>query len=304
MRIVSLLPSATEIAFALGLGDEVVGVTHECDFPAEALTKPQVTFTTLDREATSAEIDATTTGHLDAGTTSYGLREQLLVDLEPDLILTQMLCEVCAVPHSLVQRSLPSFRRRPRILSLEPAAFADVLSSVKTVGDHTGREKAARGLIRDLRSRIDRIGLEAAGAAGTPVVCLEWLDPPWSAGHWVPDMVGLAGGVELLGGSRQPSRRISWEAIAQADPEVIVLTICGFDLGRTIRELDRVEWPDAWFDLRAVRSGRVYAVDGSAYFTRPGPRLVDGVEILAEIFGNRPASDRFKRIDFDRQGRP
>jgi iron complex transport system substrate-binding protein len=159
-------------------------------------------------------------------------------------------------------------------------------------------------VIGDLRTRIDHVALEAASAAATPAVCMEWLDPPWSAGHWVPDMVGLAGGAELLGGSRQPSRRISWDAIAQADPEVIVLAICGFDLDRTIRELDRVEWPEAWFDLPAVRSGRVYAADGSAYFTRPGPRLVDGLEILAEIFGNRPAGDRFKRIDFARRSSP
>jgi iron complex transport system substrate-binding protein len=298
MRIVSLLPSATEIAFALGLADEVVGVTHECDFPTEALSKPRVTFTTLDREATSAEIDAVTTGHLDAGSTSYGLHEQLLVDLEPDIILTQMLCEVCAVPHTLVQGALPLFQRRPKVLSLEPCGLADVLSSVKTVGDHTGREAAARALIHDLRSRVDRVAIGAAKKPISRTVCMEWLDPPWSAGHWVPDMMGLAGGVELIGGSRQPSRRMTWESLRRAQPDVVVLAICGFDLDRTLREILRVNWPSEWFELPAVRAGRVYAVDGSAYFTRPGPRLVDGIEILAEIFAGAPENADFTRVRF------
>ena len=297
MRIVSLLPSATEIAFALGLGDHIVGVTHECDYPAEALSKPRVTFTTLDRDATSAEIDAATTSHLDAGTTSYGLDEPLLVDLDPDLVLTQILCEVCAVPHSLVQGTLPALRRKPKVLSLEPAGFADVLSNIKTVGDHTERVVEARALIRDLRTRVDRVALRAAGSMPSRVVILEWLDPPWSAGHWVPDMVGLAGGIEMVGRSRQPSRRIPWETIAAADPEVIVLAICGFDLQRTLNELARVTWPDICQELSAVREGRVYAVDGSAYFTRPGPRLVEGIELLATIFEGSSDSAAFHQID-------
>jgi iron complex transport system substrate-binding protein len=297
MRIVSLLPSATEIAFALGLGDEIVGVTHECDYPPEALSKPRVTFTTLDVNATSAEIDAATTGHLEAGSTSYSLREDLLVDLEPDLVLTQMLCEVCAVPHSLVQGALPAFRRRPKVLSLEPVGFADVLSTIKTVGDHTDRVREAGRVISDLRTRVDRVSLATADAAPRRVVCLEWLDPPWSAGHWVPDMVGLAGGVELVGASHQPSRRVSWEAIADVQPDVIVLAVCGFDLERTVRELDRVRWPSLWNEISAVRAGEVYAVDGSAYFTRPGPRLVDGIEILAEIFSGRSDTSRLQRVD-------
>src|SRR5687767_6152557 len=249
MRIVSLLPSATEIAFALGLGDEIVGVTHGCDHPSEALSKPRVTFTTLDREATSAEIDAATTGHLEAGSTSYRLDERLLVDLEPDLVLTQMLCEVCAVPHSLVQGALPAFRHRPKVLSLEPAGFADVLSSIKTVGDHTDRVSEARSLINELLSRVDQVALGAAGRPPRRMVCLEWMDPPWSAGHWVPDMVGLAGGTELIGGPREPSRRLEWSTIVQANPEVIVLAVCGFDLDRTVREMDRIEWPAAWSEI-------------------------------------------------------
>lgn len=296
MRIVSLLPSATEIAFALGLGDKIVGVTHECDNPPDALSKPRVTYTTLDRDATSVEIDAATTGHLEAGSTSYGLDEALLVELEPDLVLTQMLCEVCAVPHSLVQGVLPAFPRRPKVLSLEPASFGDVLSNIKTVGDHTDRVDDARRLITELRTRVDQVALSASRRPTRNVVCLEWPDPPWSSGHWVPDMIGLAGGIELIGASRQPSRRIAWERLADAQPELIVLAICGFDLERTMRELGRVQWPDVWPSLAAVQADNVYAVDGSAYFTRPGPRLVDGIEILAEIFSGRPESDRFQRI--------
>jgi iron complex transport system substrate-binding protein len=296
MRIVSLLPSATEIAFALGLGDQIVGVTHECDYPPEAMSKPRVTYTTLDRDATSAEIDAATTGHLEAGSTSYGLREGLLVELHPDLVLTQMLCEVCAVPHSLVQGALPAFSRRPKVLSLEPASFGDVLSTIKTVGDHTDRVDEARRLISELRTRVDQVTLSASRNPPRRVVCLEWLDPPWSSGHWVPDMIGLAGGIELIGASRQPSRRIAWELLAEAQPELIVLAICGFDLERTTRELVRVQWPDVWHSLAAVQADNVYAVDGSAYFTRPGPRLIDGIEILADICSGRPESDRFRRI--------
>ena len=296
-RIVSLHPSYTEIAFALGLGDQIVGVTHECDYPPQALNKPKVTFTTLDREATSAEIDAATTGHLNSGTTSYGLNEQLLVDLEPDIVLTQMLCEVCAVPHSLVQGALPAFRHRPKILSLEPANFADVLSSIKTVGDHTDRVAEARVLISDLRSHVDRIAISAASRLPVRMLCLEWLDPPWSAGHWVPDMVGLAGGVEVLGASRQPSRRVTWQNVINAEPEVIVMALCGFDLDRTLYEIRQTGLPDGLRGLSAVQNGRFYAVDGSAYFTRPGPRLVDGIEILAEIMGGGEDVGRFQQVN-------
>ncbi|MFN0073375.1 MAG: cobalamin-binding protein [Chloroflexota bacterium] len=298
MRIVSLLPSATEIAFALGLGDAIVGVTHECDYPPDARSKPNLTRTTLNRAGTSAEIDAATSGHLDAGSTSYQLNERLLVELEPDLILTQTLCEVCAVPHSLVQGALPAFRHRPKILSLGPASFADVLSNIKTVGDHTWRSAEARSLISMLRARVDRVSLAAAARVPTRVFCMEWLDPPWTAGHWVPDMVGLAGGIEVLGQARQPSRRVSWTEIERAQPAVIVLAICGFDLARTRQELGRTSWPAEWSRLPAVQNGQVYAVDGSAYFTRPGPRLVDGIEILYELWsGQRDAvANRFERV--------
>jgi iron complex transport system substrate-binding protein len=182
------------------------------------------------------------------------------------------------------------------VLSLEPVGFADVLSTIKTVGDHTDRVHAASRVISNLRTRVDRVALGAAGVPPRRVVCLEWMDPPWSAGHWVPDMVGLAGGIELLGVSHQPSRRVSWEALADAQPDVIVLAVCGFDLDRTMRELDRVPWPSLWNELEAVQAGQVYAVDGSAYFTRPGPRLVDGIEILAGIFSGRSETDRFQRV--------
>lgn len=300
MRIVSLLPSATEIAFALGLGDQIVGVTHECDFPPEAATKPILTRTTLDRSSSSAEIDAATTGHLDAGSTSYVLDERLLADLQPDVILTQMLCEVCAVPHSLVRGALPAMAKRPKLISLEPAGFSDVLSAIKTVGDHTGRSREAQSVLTALRSRVDRVMADTAHSPLRRLLCLEWLEPPWSAGHWVPDMVGLAGGVEVLGETRQPSRRLGWDEISRSDPEVIVLAICGFDLERTLAELQRTHWPDAWWGLSAVRSGRVYATDGSAYFTRPGPRLVDGIEILAELLAevHESSQGRWIRASF------
>lgn len=290
MRIVSLLPSATEIAFGLGLGDDVVGVTHECDYPPEARLKPCVTTTTLDTSLSSREIDAITTGHLADGTSAYRLDTEALRALEPDLVLTQMLCEVCAVPHTLVRESLPHLASRPKVLSLEPVRLADVLSNVKTVGDHTGHQQEARGLIAGLRDRIDTTALDAAARGPMPrVFCMEWLDPPWSAGHWVPDMVGLAGGMELLGCAAEPSRRVTWDEIDAVAPEVIVLMPCGFDLERTVAEFRRTELPEIWSNLPAVQAGRVFAVDGSAYFNRPGPRLVDGLEMLAEIFRGESA---------------
>lgn len=301
MRIVSLLPSATEITFALGLGEEIVGVTHECDYPPEAASKPRVTMTTLDRSMSSADLDAATAGHLDAGTTSYRLDLELLRDLAPDLILTQTLCEVCAVPHSLVSGALPRLPSRPRVLSLAPKRFGDLFSTIKTVGDHTGRSAAARALVDQLKCRVDAVALGAARAKLRRVVCLEWIDPLWSAGHWVPDMVGLAGGIELLGGSGEPSRRTSWPSLSRAAPDVLVIAACGFDLPRTLEEVDRTSFPQEWWELPAVRAGNAFAVDGSAYFTRPGPRLVDGIELLAELFTlpSEVANDRWVRVRRD-----
>ncbi len=285
MRIVSLVPSATEIVYALGLGDDLVGVTHACDYPPPARKKPTVTSSTLTATTlTSAEIDAQVAAQQVVGEGVYHLDVERLAELRPDLIFTQGLCDVCAVPHGVVRRAVPSLPTRPRVYSLDPTSVGDVLSNVKTVGDATGSQARARVVIAELRARIDRITLQTAGLLPIPrVFCLEWLDPPWTAGHWVPEMVGMAGGYDALGGSGQPSRRTDWREIARFAPEVVVVMPCGFDLEKTRAEFAVTAFPAEWSTLPAVRDGRVWAVDGSAYFNRPGPRLVDGLEILAGI---------------------
>ena len=288
-RIVSLLPSATEIVYALGLGDDLVAVTHECDFPPEARLKPAVTSSAVADQGeaglapTSREIDDRVRERQASGEGTYRLNIPLLSELRPDLIFTQGLCDVCAVPHGVVRRAVPTLPTKPHVYSLDPAGVGDVLSDVKTVGDATGRQARARELIAALRARIDRVTLKSAGLPPRRVFCLEWLDPPWTAGHWMPEMVGMAGGYDEIGGAGQPSRRTTWEQVARFAPEVVVLMPCGFDLERTVREFGRTPLPPEWPALPAVRSGEVYAVDGSAYFNRPGPRLVDGLEILASL---------------------
>lgn len=286
MRIVSLEPGATEIICALGLDDELVGVTHACDYPPAARLKPKVTTSSLaDESLTSREIDARVAEQKAGGAGTYELNVPLLAELRPDLIFTQGVCDVCAVSHGTIRRAVvPMLASTPHVYSLDASTLGDVLSDVKTVADATGRQARAREVIAALRARIDRVSLRSAGVRSPRrVFCLEWLDPPWTAGHWVPEMVGMAGGVDELGGIGQPSRRTTWPEIAAFAPEVIVLMPCGFALERTLRELERTSLPPEWASLPAVRSGEVYAVDGSAYFNRPGPRLVDGLELLAHV---------------------
>ena len=285
MRIASLLPSATEIVCALGLIDELVGVTHECDYPPEVVGKPVVTRSVLAGEGlTSCEIDDAVRAQQASGQGVYELDATLLAELAPDLVLTQGLCDVCAVSHSVVRQTVPQLPGKPRVLSFSPQHLADVLSNVKTVGDFTRRTAEARALIAALRTRLDRVALKTVAVERPPrVFCLEWLDPPWTAGHWVPEMVGLAGGIDALTTAGLPSRRATWQEIAAYAPEVVIVMPCGFDLERTLFEAARTDWPPEWQSLPAVRAGRVWAVNGSAYFNRPGPRLFTGVEILAEV---------------------
>ena len=285
MRICSLLPSATEIVFSLRLGDQLVAVTHECDFPAEATRLPKITRSSIDHSGSSSrQIDTHIAQALHRGSSIYELDQELLKELDPDLILTQELCDVCAVAYGAVQEAVRVLDGERKILSLEPTSLGDILQSIQQVGQFTGLPERAAHLLKELQKRIDRVRTVAASASHQPrVFAMEWLDPPFVAGHWVPEMVDLAGGSDGLGRRGSPSFTASWDQIAAYSPEIIVLMPCGFDLDRTIKEVDRVGFPDEWYRLEAVRSGQVYAVDGSAYFNRPGPRIVDGLEILAEI---------------------
>ena len=280
MRIVSLLPSATEIVFALGLGDQLVGVTHECDYPPEVASKPRVTSTALPADAaTSRDIDDGINRLLDSGQSIYHLDRDLLERLQPDLVLTQELCDVCAVAYSEVNRVAASVSSRPRVVSLEPASLDQVLASIVEVGELAGCRDIAEACVATLRRRLDAVaGLTSDVARRPRVYCMEWLDPPMRAGHWIPEMVELAGGQESFGAPGQPSTKTTWAEIDAYAAEVVVLMPCGYDLARTLAESAGMRLP----------AGQVWAVNGSAYFSRPGPRLVDGVEILAHILGHFP----------------
>ncbi|MCU0490828.1 MAG: cobalamin-binding protein [Chloroflexaceae bacterium] len=286
MRIVSLLPSTTEIAYALGLGDALVAVTHECDYPPDARRKPVVTSSALDHShANSAEIDAVVSAQLRDQISIYHLDHALLAQLKPTLILTQELCDVCAVSFATVQRAVRDLGGDPRILSLEPTSMAGIFETIVAVGGVTGREAEAAALVASLNARVAAVQQHTSAASGRPrVACLEWIDPPFGPGHWLPEMIEFAGGTAGLGRPHQPSTRITWDDVLAFAPEVIVLTPCGFDLERTVLEAETIlPTRPGWADLPAVRSRRVYAVDGNAYFSRPGPRMVDSLELLASL---------------------
>jgi iron complex transport system substrate-binding protein len=296
MRICSFLPSATEILYALGLGDEIVAITHECDYPPEAASKPRITKNIIDHERlTSAEIDHHVATNIGRHGSIYSLDTDLLETLKPNLIVTQELCDVCAVSYKDVQRAARVLEGPTKIVSLEPNTLDEMLDTILRIGELTGRDEAAGQTVRDLRGRLDRVRERVHGLARPRVYAMEWLDPPYSGGHWVPEMVNIAGGDEVLGKAGAKSERITPERILEARPEIIVLMPCGFSLERTIEEYRRAKFLPGW-------SGAVYAVDGSSYFNRSGPRLIDGVEILADIFhpntrtGGNESNRNFKRL--------
>ena len=283
MRICSLLPGATEIAFALGLGEQIVGVTHECDFPPDAQQKPVMVHSAIDAQRMSgSEIDRMVGELLAAGKGLYHIDEAALLAANPDVILTQGLCEVCALDYNEVVKAAARLPRQPNIVSLNPHSLSDLLDDILRVGQATERIAAATSLAADLRQRIDSLG-HSEPDNRPRVVCLEWFEPLYTAGHWVPEMVALAGGFDVLGQPGEPSAKIEWRQVTEARPEVILLMPCGFDVRRTVKESTPLRSLPGWEQIPAVRSGNVYAMNGSAYFSRPGPRLVNGLEILARI---------------------
>lgn len=286
MRIVSLLPSTTEIAFALGLGNQVVAVTHECDYPPAARHLPVITSSALDHTgASSAAIDAVVRSQLRDDLSIYHLDHELLARLAPELILTQALCEVCAVSFGIVEQAVADHRLPAQILSLEPVDLEGILGTISAVSTAAGVRERGRDLVAELRARIERIRARAATAVRRPrVLCLEWFDPLFGPGHWLPEIVQIAGGECIMGVTGEASRQISWNDVVRAEPEVIVLTACGFDLDRAEAEAyaSLPQRPE-WRDLPAVREHRVALVDGNAYFSRPGPRIVESLELMAEL---------------------
>ena len=282
MRVASLLPSATEMVHFCGAGDALIGVTHECDHPAGVDKLPHLTTSKVDRNMTSAEIDAAIGGHLTDTGSIYALDAELLRELAPDLILTQGLCEVCAVSTSLVEEAASGLEAR--IFSMNPTSLSEVLDETVSVGETLGRGEEASARVATLQERLGRVEEAVAGLRRPRVGCVEWLDPPFSSGHWVPEMVRIAGGEDVLAGPGEPSRRLSWEEVFEAAPEVLVLMPCGFDARRTVEEASHIlPRVPGWNALSAVREGHLWAVDANSYFSRPAPRLVDGVEILARI---------------------
>lgn len=290
MRIISLLPSATEIVFALGLGDQLVGVSHECDYPAEARTKRVVTRATNDFSRLGSRAIHERVRHaIHGGGSLYALDEEAVAELRPDLVLTQELCEVCAVGYREVQAAVRALDGPPAILSLEPTSIEGIFNTIMAVGSMAGVERRALRLVRSLRSRLEEIdrtvaARRAEGIAAPRVVALEWLDPPFAAGHWVPEQVRRAGGREVLGREGERSVRTTWRAVEKARPEMLVLMPCGYHLRDALAEWRRLRRPPFWEDILAVKKRQVFVVDGSAYFSRPGPRIVDGIAMLAEIF--------------------
>jgi len=282
MRIVSLLPSATEIVCALGLEDQLVGVTHECDYPHAVLRLPKVTHTLIPKEAPSAEIDRLVREQLQTTRALYTLNLPLLKELRPDLIVTQSLCDVCAVAQEDVQVVLSQLPGSPRVINLEPQSLLDVFTAMHQVADAAG--VSAEGAIQPLISRIDAVIARSVTLTHRPrVVLLEWLDPPFSCGHWSPELVRLAGGIEGLGQEGRPSRTLRWEEVIAWQPEIVFTACCGLNVERTLQDLLSLHSISGWQELPAVRSGRLYVMDGSQYFSRPGPRLVDSLEMLAHV---------------------
>lgn len=300
MRVVSLLPSATEIVFGIGAGPQLVGVTHECDFPPAARALPALTSSLLPAELDAAGIDRHVRASVHAGSSLYGLDDVKLAALEPDLILTQELCAVCAVSYEIVDRAAKRLRGDPRVVSLEPSSLEDVFATISFVGELVDARAGAAALLAALRARVER--LRTAATASRPcTLVLEWTDPPMSAGHWTPGLVELAGGDPVLADPGANSRTLSWDAIAQADPDVVIVAPCGFDLERTLAAVAALpsDAARAFGALRAVREGRSFAVDGNAYVNRPGPRLVDSAEIFAAAIrgGTSPVADALVHLD-------
>jgi iron complex transport system substrate-binding protein len=278
MRIVSLVPHATELLFALGLGADVVAVTHECDFPAEVRDLPQVTRDVLPPGLGPAEIDAAVRERTATGQAIYELDEEQLEDLEPDLIVTQQLCLVCAVSYDEVVEVADRLPTRPNVVALDPHTLGEAMGDIRTIAQLTGARDAALDLVTRQRARIDAVRRAVLDAEPVAVAALEWLDPVFVAGHWTPQIVELAGGRDLLGFAGEHSEQSTWETVAAARPEVVVVMPCGYDGERALEEARR--YGD---ELRATGARRIVAVDAAAYFSRPGPRLVDGLELMAHV---------------------
>ena len=278
MRIVSLLPSLTELVCALGRGDELVGVTHECDYPSGVELLPHLTRNKIPPESGSAAIDRMVAAQ---GGSLYDLDEGGLAELHPDLILTQEQCDVCAVNEATVRRAAMGLPGRPAVESVNPTDLAGIFAMFRRVGELLDATAEAEALVDRFEATTRSIADRIRGRPASKVVLLEWLDPPFSSGHWNPEIIARAGGREMIGEPLEKSRRITWDEVARADPEFLLVSACGFSIDRTEEDLAALANRREWQDLRAVRNGRVAVTDGSAYFSRPGPRLEASLRVAA-----------------------
>jgi iron complex transport system substrate-binding protein len=300
LRLVSFLPAATEMVYALGLHDQLVGISHECDFPPAVKTKPVLVRPALALgKMTLREIDLAVAERIRSGGSLYSIDETLLSELKPDLILTQNLCQVCATSGNDLIDALKWLQPQPEILWMTPHSLPEIFENINELGQATGRGKAAANFVSKLRERLDYIAQQVKNISRRPrVFCLEWADPVYCAGHWVPEMVELAGGIDQLARRGTDSVRVQWEDILKWAPEILIFSPCGFNLKKALAQVSHLELQPGWAELPAVRNGRVYTVDANSYFARPGPRVVDGVELLAhlihpEFFGWQGAADAF-----------
>jgi iron complex transport system substrate-binding protein len=303
-RIVSFLPSATEMACALGLGDQLVGITHECDYPPEVRGKTVVVSNALPIEKMSQpEIDAAVAERIRNGLSLYQVDEKLLQDLAPDMILTQNLCQVCAPSGNEVAQVLRVLQKQPKILWLTPKSLEEIFANLLELGEATGRLNEAEQLIATGRERLEKIATITRELTHHPrVFCMEWLDPVYCSGHWMPEMVEIAGGVDGLARRGADSVRIPWDDVVEWAPEVLIITPCGFNLDKVIEQTPPLFDYPGWSELPAVRNGRVYAVDANSYFARPSLRVVEGTELLAhlihpDLFTWQGPATAFKRIE-------
>jgi iron complex transport system substrate-binding protein len=276
MRIVSLVPHATELLYALGLGDSVVGVTHECDFPPETAGVAQVTRDLLPPGLSAGEIDAAVRERTERGEAIYALDEELLARLRPDVVVTQALCPVCAVSYDDVTAVAQRLDPVPKVIALDPKTFGETMADIRTVALATDAEDAGVDLVARQRARVDRLAALLEGAPRRTVVAVEWFDPGFSAGPWTPQLIELAGGLDLLGFAGEHSEQVDWDAVRAAQPEVVLCIPCGYDGPRALEEAER--FAD---ELASIGAREIVALDAAAYFSRPGPRLVDGLETLA-----------------------
>lgn len=282
MRIISLLPSLTEILAVLQLEAEIVGVTHECDYPDSVKAKPRLTSSSIDGHASSASIEAQVNARFEKADGLYALDTETFKALKPDLVLTQKLCDVCAVSYGLVERVVATLDPRPQILSAEPTSLEEMYGNIQAIAQAAGCPDRALDVVAHLRQRVAQVVAKVAPLTSVNVALLEWIDPLYTAGQWNPELVRLAGGIPM-DTSSAPSHRMSWDVLADFDPEVILVMPCGFSLERTLQEMPTLTTHPDWPRLKAVQNQRVYAADGNSYFNRPGPRLVESLEIVAEV---------------------